>query len=309
MRVLVTGASGFVGRMTCAELRSRDHQVGALVRRPGSEPAGTRAHEGDITDAASVTRAIDSAQPDAILHLAAETAATKDAARIEQVNVEGTRNVVEASVTAGVERFVFCSTVVTGNAHGETLTEDSTLPVDTVYGRSKQKGEEIVRQSGLRHSIIRPGHVYGAGGWYEEEFVKRLQQPGRFAVVGKGDNWWDVVRVEDVAAALVLAVEKAGDGTRLPRGRRHPDHLLRLRGAHRRGARAGQAAAPAGGRGQARRRRRSGQGRRPIGQDQQRPDQARAVLGAALSERADGRPGRRQPDHRRRQHRGHLMIR
>ena len=58
-----------------------------------------------------------------------------------------------------------------------------------------------------------PAHVYGAGGWFEEEFVARLQQSGRFAVVGKGDNWWDVVRVEDVAAALVLALEKAGDGS------------------------------------------------------------------------------------------------
>jgi nucleoside-diphosphate-sugar epimerase len=212
VRVLVTGASGFIGRMTCAELRSHDHQVGALVRTPGSEPAGTRAHEGDITDASSVANAIDSAQPDAVLHLAAETAATRDTDRVELVNVGGTRNVVQAATGAGVERFVFCSTVVTGNAHGETLTEESTLPVDTVYGRSKQRGEDIVRESGLRSAIVRPGHVYGPGGWYESEFVKRLQQPGRFAVIGKGDNWWDVVRVEDVAAGLVLALEKAGDG-------------------------------------------------------------------------------------------------
>jgi nucleoside-diphosphate-sugar epimerase len=54
--------------------------------------------------------------------------------------------------------------------------------------------------------------VYGSGGWYEEEFVKRLKQPGRFAVIGKGDNWWDVVRVEDVASALVQAAESAPDG-------------------------------------------------------------------------------------------------
>jgi nucleoside-diphosphate-sugar epimerase len=210
--VLVTGASGFVGRMTCAELSARDHQVAALVRTPGTEPAGTRAVEGDITDPASLLRAIDAAQPDAIVHLAAATAATRDADVIEKVNVDGTRNLVDAASAAGVERFVFCSTVVTGDAYGETLTEDSTLPIGTPYGRSKQRGEDIVRASGLRNTIVRPGHIYGAGGWYESEFVKRLQQTGRFAVVGKGDNWWDVVRVEDVAAALVLAVERAPDG-------------------------------------------------------------------------------------------------
>jgi nucleoside-diphosphate-sugar epimerase len=60
--------------------------------------------------------------------------------------------------------------------------------------------------------VIRPGHVYGAGGWYAEEIVARLKQPGRFVVVGKGDNWWDMVRVEDVAAAIADAVERAPDG-------------------------------------------------------------------------------------------------
>jgi nucleoside-diphosphate-sugar epimerase len=212
VRVLVTGASGFVGRVTCAELSARDHQVAALVRTPGSEPAGARAVVGDITDRSSLTRAIDSAQPDAIVHLAAETAATRDTDAIERVNVAGTQNLVDASRDAGVERFVFCSTVVTGEAYGETLSEDSTLPIGTAYGRSKQRGEDIVRGSGVRNSTVRPGHIYGAGGWFEHEFVRRLRQAGRFAVVGKGDNWWDVVRVEDVATALVLAAERAADG-------------------------------------------------------------------------------------------------
>jgi uncharacterized protein YbjT (DUF2867 family) len=54
MKILVTGASGFVGRAVCSELDRREHEVVALVRRPGSEPAGTRAQIGDLTDAASL---------------------------------------------------------------------------------------------------------------------------------------------------------------------------------------------------------------------------------------------------------------
>ncbi len=107
---------------------------------------------------------------------------------------------------------MFASTVVTGDAHGAQLDEESVLPVETAYGRSKQEGERLVRESGLDHAIIRPSHVYGSDGWFADEFVARLRQPGRFAVIGKGDNWWDVVRVEDVATAMADAAERAPSG-------------------------------------------------------------------------------------------------
>ncbi len=69
-----------------------------------------------------------------------------------------------------------------------------------------------MRDSRLENVVLRPSHVYGPGGWYEEEFVKRLRSPGRFAVIGRGDNLWDVVRVEDVASACADALERAPDG-------------------------------------------------------------------------------------------------
>jgi nucleoside-diphosphate-sugar epimerase len=213
MRVLVTGATGFVGRATCSELRERGHDVVSLVRRPGSEPEGTEAVTGDIsTDDDSLHGAVAAARPDCVIHLAAEIASQRNVAKIEATNVDGTRRLVEAASAAGRPKMVFCSTVVTGEANGELLEPDKPLPVETPYGRSKQEGERIVRESGLPHAIVRPSHVYGPGGWYEEEFVTRLRQPGRFAVIGRGDNWWDVVRVEDVATALVDAAEKAPDG-------------------------------------------------------------------------------------------------
>lgn len=214
MRVLVTGATGFVGRATCAELLARGHEVSALVRRPGSEPDNTEGVAGDIAaNDDSLRDAVAAAKPECVIHLAAEIASQRSAAKIEATNVEGTRRLVEAAKAAGGEpKIVFCSTVVTGEANGDLLEPDKPLPVETPYGRSKQEGERIVAGSGLPHAIVRPSHVYGPGGWYEEEFVKRLRQPGRFAVIGRGDNWWDVVRVEDVASALVDAAERAPDG-------------------------------------------------------------------------------------------------
>jgi len=122
VKAFVTGASGFLGHAVCAELRSRGHEVTALVRRLGSEPPGTTAASGDLGDADAMARALEAARPDCVVHLAAEIASQRDERRIAEVNVEGTRRLVEACRAAGARRFVFASTVVTGDAHGASWT-------------------------------------------------------------------------------------------------------------------------------------------------------------------------------------------
>jgi nucleoside-diphosphate-sugar epimerase len=211
MRVLVTGASGFVGHAACRELLARGHEVRALVRRPGSQPEGTTAVAGDLTDADALGAAVRDAAPEGVVHLAAEIATQRDAERVRDVNVEGMRRLLEACAATGAPKVVFASTVVTGEAGGAVLTEDEPLPVHTPYGHSKQAGEALLLASGLPGVIVRPGHIYGPGGWYEHELA-RLRQPGRFAVIGRGDNLWDVVHVDDVARALVDALERAPAG-------------------------------------------------------------------------------------------------
>jgi len=219
MRTFVTGASGFIGQVLCAQLVEHGHEVSALVRRPGSEPPGTRAVLGDLGDGDSLSEAIAAERPQCVLHLAAEIASQRDVGKVAAVNVVGTTRLLEActalngSEPSGGPRFVFASTVVTGDAHGELLTEDQPLPVETPYGRSKQEGERLVHESGLPSVVVRPSHVYGPGGWYAEELVTRLRQPGRFAVIGRGQNMWDVVHVQDVAGALRLAAEEAPAGS------------------------------------------------------------------------------------------------
>jgi nucleoside-diphosphate-sugar epimerase len=133
--------------------------------------------------------------------------------------VAGTQRLLDACLAlaggdaASGPRLVFASTVVTGDAHGELLSEETPLPVQTPYGRSKQEGERLVLASGLPAVVVRPSHVYGPGGWYANELVAHLRQPGRFAVIGSGENLWDVVHVEDVAAALLLAAADAPAGS------------------------------------------------------------------------------------------------
>jgi nucleoside-diphosphate-sugar epimerase len=219
MRVLVTGASGFIGRALCAELLGRGHEVLALVRRPSSEPSGTRPVTGDLGDGPGLTRALAEERPDCVMHLAAEIASQRSAAKIHEVNVRGTERLRDACLgLAGADpasgpRVVFCSTVVTGDPRGALLTEEEPLPVQTPYGRSKQEGERILMQSGLPSVVIRPSHVYGPGGWYANELVAQLRRPGRFAVIGRGANLWDVVHVDDVVQALILGVQAAPPGS------------------------------------------------------------------------------------------------
>jgi nucleoside-diphosphate-sugar epimerase len=218
MRVLVTGASGFIGRALAPRLLAGGHDVAALVRTAGSEPPGTRPLLGDLGDGDGLTALVAQERPQCVVHLAAEIASQRDAQKVWDVNVAGTARLLAAcaglsAAAVPAPRFVFGSTVVTGDAGGALLTEDSPLPVQTPYGRSKQECERLVRESDLPAVILRPSHVYGPGGWYAHELVARLRQPGRFAVIGSGANLWDVVHVDDVVEAISLATEHAAPGS------------------------------------------------------------------------------------------------
>jgi nucleoside-diphosphate-sugar epimerase len=148
VKVLVTGASGFLGHAVCAELRGRDHEIAALVRRPGSEPSETSAVRRDLGEVDALARALESVHPDCVIHLAAEIASQRDPSKIAEVNVEGTRRLLMACAAANRPRFAFTSTVVTGDAGGAVLDEDSTNPCGSVISVASTDG---MVQARLRH--------------------------------------------------------------------------------------------------------------------------------------------------------------
>ncbi|MEZ4464618.1 MAG: NAD-dependent epimerase/dehydratase family protein [bacterium] len=164
MRVLVTGANGFVGASVCRAVALAGHEVRAMVR-PGAHdedlPPDVERVQGDVTVAASLGPCVEGV--DAIVHTAGVKHATRPST-FQRVNVDGTAHLAEASLAAGVGRFVLVSTIAAqgpsplGGAH---VSAGSEAPIND-YGRSKLAAEQrllALRPEGT--TILRPSLLYG----------------------------------------------------------------------------------------------------------------------------------------------------
>ena len=170
--VLVTGASGFVGRALCAALGMQGHLVRAASRMPAGRTQSPTFAVGDIGPDTDWTAAVTGC--DAVVHLAAHVhvmsrQADDAAGNFHRVNVEGSENLARQAARAGVRRFVFLSSV---KVNGETSVErafvesDPIIPMDS-YGLSKAEAEKRLRlistDTGMELLVVRPPLVYGPG--------------------------------------------------------------------------------------------------------------------------------------------------
>ena len=167
--------------------------------------------EGDLRDGAALGRLVEGA--DAVIHVAAvyRTANHPDS-YYRDVNVEGTRRLLEAAARAGVKRFVHTSTV---GVHGHVASApgDETTPIQPgdVYQATKAEAEALAltfgREHGLPVCVIRPGAIYGPG---ETRLLKlfRSIRRGRYAVVGSGKPFYHLVYIDDLVAGFLLALER-----------------------------------------------------------------------------------------------------
>jgi dihydroflavonol-4-reductase len=231
MRVLVTGATGFIGGNLARELRGRGYQVRALVR-PGSntltiESTGVETAPGDILDEESVNRAVAGCR--AVFHCAAAyTFWARDHRATYRTNVDGTATVLEAARRAGVEKVVYTSSVATvGRAPGGLATEDT--PADPKgmvghYKKSKYQAEQValaMAARGMPVVVVNPTAPIGPWdvrptptGRLVLDFLR-----GRMPVYV--DTGMNVVDVADVAVGHILALEKGRCGERYLLGHRN----------------------------------------------------------------------------------------
>lgn len=191
MEVLVTGATGFVGRHLGPRLLAEGHSVRALSRR-GSRTHGdprVRPVAGDVTDLASLRAAVDGA--DAVVHLVAIIVERKDLT-YSRVNHLGTENVVRAMRDAGVPTLVHQSALGVG-------PDRERFP----YLHSKWLGEEAVRAGGIDHTILRAGVIHGPGAGFFKPIVWNLRWLPAFPLPGGGRTRFQPVHVDDVCSAIV----------------------------------------------------------------------------------------------------------
>ncbi len=210
-RYLVTGASGFVGRVLCAKLKGSG-RVRALFRRPADGP-WDEAVTLDLSGGETLARALTGI--DTVFHLAGKTddsrTAPSEASVFQRVNVDGTAKMIDASAGSGVSRFVYLSSIKAMGRGGDgCLDESAPARATTPYGRSKRAAEELVLGStGIPHvCVLRSSPVYGAGSKGNLSRMIAAMARGYFPPVPRTRNARSMVHVEDLAEALMLAAEK-----------------------------------------------------------------------------------------------------
>ncbi len=216
MRVLVTGAAGFLGGHLVDLLVERGYEVRAMVL-PGEDEArlqclpGVEVMHGDVTESESLRRAVQGVR--CVYHLAAKTGAWGPEKSYWQVNVWGLAELVKISIEAGVERFVHTSSItVYGHRLRGVITEAHPFYAeDNPYSRSKIAGEQLLaslmRERGAPVIIVRPGWIYGPRDCASFARFVSLIAAGKGFLIGSGRNIVPLVYVRDVVQGLIKAGE------------------------------------------------------------------------------------------------------
>ena len=228
MRIFITGGTGFIGQHTLRRLAEAGHELVCLIR-PGSEarlrtsgilaqlPASLTIIPGDVNDRAALRQGL--AGCDALIHLAnVYSMWLPDPREFERVNVEGTRNVLEAALETRVGKVIYVSTVAVYGKPAESPFTEESQPgprLFSAYARSKAAADAIAwqlyQQRGLPLVALYPGIVLGPGddkpsGVYIRDFIQ-----GKVPTPIFRRSIETYVGVEDAAECILRALEKPGN--------------------------------------------------------------------------------------------------
>jgi len=227
MRVVVTGADGYIGRVLCAELRRSGAEVIGIDSRlfagcayGADEPPAWTLIEKDVRD----LRAEDLRGVFGVCHMAAlsnDPLGALDAGLTREINFEGTLHVARVAKDAGVARFVFASScsVYGRQPEGKSADETAAFAPQTEYARSKVESEAALARLASRDfspTYLRQSTAYG---WSERlrldlvlnNFVAWALATGEVRLLSRGDQWRPLAHVRDLSAAFVAALNAPRD--------------------------------------------------------------------------------------------------
>lgn len=216
-RVLVTGATGFIGGRLSERLVAEENvRVRALVRTPGKADrlasSGMEIVQADVTDQDSLRRAVEGCQ--VVFHCAALMHdAEADADGFRRVNVEGVRNMLEAAAEASLERFVLTSSIAVygiSPKQGTRETDPHQL-TGMSYSDSKIEAEQVAlghhKKTGTPLIIIRPANVYGPRSSFWTVELLMMIKSNKLMLIDGGSGMANQVYIDNLVDAMILAAE------------------------------------------------------------------------------------------------------
>lgn len=221
MKVLVTGGTGFTGKALVTRLLKEGHEVVSLDYKEGLgtdelRKSGAEVVIGSVADKAVVEKCMQGV--DVVQHLAAAFRELDvPNSYYDEINVGGTRNVLEAAEKQNVRKFIYCSTCgVHGNVENPPANEDAPINAADYYQQTKYAAEPVVKEfadKGMKTVIIRPSAIYGPGDPERFFMIFRRVNNGLFPMFGSGKTFYHPLYVDNLVDAHMLAMEPGkGDG-------------------------------------------------------------------------------------------------
>lgn len=224
MKVLVTGANGFIGQSILSRLLSdidKRFEGAGLVRNAASLNLGAEIVKADITDFTEVSSALKNSVFEAVIHCAGLAHQFGDTSKreFENVNVKGTENIARIASEIGCRNFILISSTAVYGTHENEIDESSECRPETVYAQSKLKAEEVCRkiceENKISLTIFRLAPVLGEKGVGNMPKLIEAIDKGKFLWVGKGENKKSLIYVDDIAEACVKILLQKQKGTEI----------------------------------------------------------------------------------------------
>lgn len=221
MKVLVTGGTGFTGSALVLRLLKDGHQVRTIDYKEGImldhlRREGAEVILGSITEKELVDKATEGME--FVFHLAAAFRELNVPEKFyDEVNVDGTRNVMESAKKYAVKKVVYCSTQgVHGHIKNPPGDESSPIAPEDYYQQTKYEGELVVQEyikEGMKATIIRPTAIYGPGDPERFFMIYKRVRNGSFPMFGNGNTFYHPVYIDNLVDAFILSMDlEKGNG-------------------------------------------------------------------------------------------------